>query len=340
MRLILRWSSGLPSASSTRACGSREAAARGRDRSGRDRRPWPPPSSPFCDRPGAAPCGRSARSCRRRAAGAEDAEQAALLARQPLDRLGLEAEAVDIASVSRVMRARTRSPMPIGSPSVAAAFAMAGTTDRGRAPSSLSQTAACAMRSPSSSRPMISSTATGGRLPFSRKSLRLPASVPSSAISASSRFKAMRSPPLMPKARAISRLPTLPGDVPDELEDLLLRRQAAVCGLRGVQRSFGLRGHASAVPCRFVRLGVPSWRQLLAAAAFAAWLRLRLWRSFRLRTSPASPGFARPWPFGFGRLALRAGFLPPPLAIALGEERDRLVDRQRRRVLSPSARWR
>ena len=49
--------------------------------------------------------------------------------------------------------------------------------------------------------------------PRSLKPLRLPASRPSAAISPSSALRAMRSPPLMLKARAISRLPDLAGAV-------------------------------------------------------------------------------------------------------------------------------
>ena len=79
----------------------------------------------------------------------------------------------------------------------------------GFSPCSRSHTTGSATRSPSSSRPITSSTATGGRPPFSVSSLRLPDRMPSSAISASRRFSAMRAPPLTEKARAISRLPTL-----------------------------------------------------------------------------------------------------------------------------------
>ncbi len=91
----------------------------------------------------------------------------------------------------------------------------------------LSQTAGSAMRSPSGSRPVTSSTATGGRPPFSLKSLRLPESRPSSAISASRAFSAMRSSLLRLKALVISRLPALVPGRAQEIHDLLLGGQAA-----------------------------------------------------------------------------------------------------------------
>ncbi len=78
---------------------------------------------------------------------------------------------------------------------------------RGGAPCSSSHTAGRAMNSPSLSRLTISSTVTGGRTPGRVSLRREPAINPSSAISRKSAFSAIRSLPLTPKARVISRLP-------------------------------------------------------------------------------------------------------------------------------------
>ena len=66
-----------------------------------------------------------------------------------------------------------------------------------------------AISSPSASVPVTSTTATSGRLAgAAMRRPRLRSIPPSAAMSFSIAFRAMRSPPLMPKARAISRLPT------------------------------------------------------------------------------------------------------------------------------------
>ena len=102
------------------------------------------------------------------------------------------------------MRARTRSPMPAtGSVSrLPSTMRM-----RGAAPFASSHAAGRAMNSPSASRAVTSITVTGGSTPGRVNLRREPAISPSSAISRSKSFSAIRSPPLTPKARAISRLP-------------------------------------------------------------------------------------------------------------------------------------
>src|SRR5688572_7265598 len=112
------------------------------------------------------------------------------------------------------MRASTRSPTPmLASMSTSGPRALRGVIKTsGRSPSS-SHTAGLAMRSPWLSRPVTSRIVTGGRPPFRRRLLRSPDSMPSSAMLASRRLNSMRSGPRTPNARAISRLPTLVGDV-------------------------------------------------------------------------------------------------------------------------------
>ena len=140
IRLILRWSSGLPSASRTRACGTLKRPC-GRGRSARDRRPWP-----RLRRPSAIDHSRSSL----RSTGsivppplrvrAEDAEQAALLARQALDRCGFEAVAARRRRPrASVMRARMRSPTPIARLDLGlrSAAPAGGSSTAGRSPSSL-----------------------------------------------------------------------------------------------------------------------------------------------------------------------------------------------------------
>ena len=102
------------------------------------------------------------------------------------------------------MRANTRSPMPATGPASRLLSAM---TMRGAGPCSSSHTAGRAMNSPSASRPVISITVTGGKTPGRVNLRREPAISPSSAMARNMSFNAMRSPPLIPKARAISRLP-------------------------------------------------------------------------------------------------------------------------------------
>src|SRR5215218_9646495 len=68
-----------------------------------------------------------------------------------------------------------------------------------------------AMSSPSRSRPVTSATMTGGSCPVLLTPLRRRSTTPSVSSSFSFCFSQMRSPPWMLKARAISRLPTLPG---------------------------------------------------------------------------------------------------------------------------------
>src|SRR6476469_3287849 len=102
------------------------------------------------------------------------------------------------------MRASTRSPMPAAGPLSCLLSAM---RMRGGGPCSSGQLAGRAMNSPWESRSTISSTVTDGTTPGRWSLRREPAISPSSAISRNSSFRATRSPPLTPKARAISRLP-------------------------------------------------------------------------------------------------------------------------------------
>ena len=105
------------------------------------------------------------------------------------------------------MRASTRSPMPATGPASRLLSAM---RMRGAGPCSSSQVAGLAMNSPSASRETISITVTGGSVPGRISLRREPAISPSSVMSRRSCFRAMRSPPFTPKARAISRLPASP----------------------------------------------------------------------------------------------------------------------------------
>ena len=166
IRLILRWSCGLPSVSTTRACGTPKRPERARSKRTRS------PSLASPSSPGAI--GHSFSSLRSTgsmtppplARGAEDAELAPLLLRQALDGLGLVAVAGDV---------RVLEPRDAGQDAVALAERRlagapaepraASTSTRGRSPSLASHTAGSAISSPSASRATISSTATGGSLP-------------------------------------------------------------------------------------------------------------------------------------------------------------------------------
>ena len=167
IRLILRWSCGLPSVSTTRACGTPKRPERGQIEAhevavlgvalvaGRDR---PFPQLLAVDGiDEAAALG----------AGAEDAELAALLARQALDGLAPRSGSRTTSGLSRrVMRARMRSPWPsAGSPARCRAAAARAPARGGARLRWRSQTAGSPISSPSASRATISSTATGGSLP-------------------------------------------------------------------------------------------------------------------------------------------------------------------------------
>ena len=105
------------------------------------------------------------------------------------------------------MRASTRSPMPATGPASRLLSAM---RMRGAGPCSSSQVAGLAMNSPSASRETISSTVTGGRCRAASACGASRRSARHRPCRAAAAFRAMRSPPLTPKARAISRLPASP----------------------------------------------------------------------------------------------------------------------------------
>ncbi len=128
---------------------------------------------------------------------------------------------------SLVTRASTLSPTPIGGSSLPGGFSRARIRMLGRSPSAVSHTAGLPIRSPSSSRPVTSSTATGGTDPGSCISRRLPISVPSPAISASSFFSPILRPALDAERLRDLALAHLLVRRGDELQDRILRRQLA-----------------------------------------------------------------------------------------------------------------
>ena len=82
---------------------------------------------------------------------------------------------------------------------------------RGGLPLALSHSTGSAISSPSLSVPVTSITATGGSAPGRSRRRDRRSSLPPAAICLSSSLSAARWSPRMLKARAISRLPTLPG---------------------------------------------------------------------------------------------------------------------------------
>ena len=78
-----------------------------------------------------------------------------------------------------------------------------------------------ARKSPSRSRERMSASTTGGRRPAVARPPRPRSRAPSSSISLRMRFRSILAAPLMPKACAISRLPTRVRRLRDEGEDLL-----------------------------------------------------------------------------------------------------------------------
>ena len=233
IRLVARWSCGLPSRSVTRALLHAEARGAARARSGRARR-----SRRRCVAPRATghsfSCLRSTGSMTPPppASARKMPSMASRGARQPLDGarligvVGVGAERGD-ARQHAVADAggRTRRRCLLSTMRM-----------RGGGPAPPSQVAGRAMNSPSASRSTISSTVTGGSTPGRCSLRREPAISPSSAMSRSSAFSAMRSPPLMPKARAISRLPALPLAPCEKVENLLLGRK--LCPLSVWERSW------------------------------------------------------------------------------------------------------
>ena len=186
-------------------------------------------------------------------------------------------------------------------------------------------------------RPVISSTATGGSLPFLRRPLAVAArACLRRSCSASRRLRSMRAPPLMPNARAISRLPTLLRRVAHEVEDFLAAGRPSALGRRAL---LGLRfaRHVSSLSSG------ASWdlRQALSLSAsvrqVAAWLcslaclGIRAW-AFAAGLLPARSAF--------GGFSLPAAFVAPaawafchrPWRRAPASSCDRLVDAERRRI--------
>ena len=177
-------------------------------------------------------------------AGAEDAELAALLLGQALDRLRL----VAVAEHVHVFQARDAWPgcgRPGRAPARRRVPPSRGWRGRARGGARLrcgSQTAGSPINSPSASRATISSTATGGILPRSLKPLRLPLSRPSSAISVSSCFSATRSLPCDRERARNLALARRDARILDELEDLVLGGQPRAAGF------LRFAGHRACVP--------------------------------------------------------------------------------------------
>jgi hypothetical protein len=126
----------------------------------------------------------------------------------------LMTRAVGISPPPSVRRARIRSPTAgAGAASRAFRAARGGRRRRirGGSPASSSHSAGVAISSPSVVRSVTARTETDGRSPARVSLPRFFSTVPSSARSFSIRFSAILSPPLMPKARPISRFPAAPG---------------------------------------------------------------------------------------------------------------------------------
>ena len=184
------------------------------------------------------------------------------------------------------------------------------------------------MRSPSASRPVTSSTVTGGRPPFLRRLLRSPdehAVLGHARPAGASRRCA--APPVMPKARAISRLPTLLGDV------LMNSRISSLPGrpsrLGGRARSWpsGLARHRQSWPWRAVMCGTLLRRRPSRPLA-------RPWRQRPLRRPCPILRLSPPALASALRFARRLLLLAAALGGALGEELDGFVHAERRRVLA------
>ena len=184
------------------------------------------------------------------------------------------------------MRARMRSPTAI-SVSMSACGPRAwctGSSTVGRSPSAPSQTSGMAMRSPSSSRPVTSNTATGGRLPVLRRPLRLPDSVPSPVRFASSRLRSRRCGTLDAERARDLALADLARRVADEVEDFGTVGELPPLGARPFV-SVGFARTSSAcldhgncfkkcVSCRPLRRQPPPWPCRPAALQPSrAWLR-------------------------------------------------------------------
>ena len=188
------------------------------------------------------------------------------------------------------MRASTRSPTPmLASMSTSGPRALCGAIrTSGRSPSS-SHTAGLAMRSPSSSRPVTSRIVTEGRPPFLRRLLRSPDSMPSSVMLASRRLKSTRCGPRTPKARAISRLPTLVGDV--LMNSMISSRPGSPSRLGGPPfwLPFGLRGMSG---CLAEGHGALRSRRRPSPASWSP----DPWRACRLRPCPTLHFSPPAWP--------------------------------------------
>ena len=159
---------------------------------------------------------------------------------------------VDSPPSLSAIRNNARSPTP-GTGAPRRCFAGRSTRMRGAAPNSaVSQSLGTASRSPSASRPVISATTTLGRAPARRRFRRRRASVPSLSMSLRRRFNSVRSPPLMPNARAISRFPILLSAFrPASLAAARSRcRKARMSSLVGIDEEGGIaircRPHAAA----------------------------------------------------------------------------------------------
>src|SRR5690606_6059644 len=156
-------------------------------------------------------------------------------------------------------------------------------------------------------------TPTGGRLPVSRIALRLPDSVPSSDISASSFLSAARSgPPLIWKARAISFLPTFVGEE---------RTNSRICSFVG-RPGFLLPPACILATSEAPQFGAQGERGLLGGLVDHGFPAFRLFLDA----------------YAFHRSLLACGLAPRRLLAALGyalaEQLHGLLDRKCGRVLA------
>ncbi len=163
--------------------------------------------------------------------------------------------------------------------------------------------------------------------PFRRSARRSPASAPSSAISARRLFSAIRAPPFTANARAISRLPALPG---------CAFRNSMICSLLGMSPLAGARAFFRLPGARIVSGPNLGFRP---AVGFAAVFFGGDFFGADLRLAAGLP----PSPFGaaadFSALLWRSlrfsrGLLSAALFDALCNQRHRFVHCQARRFLA------
>ncbi len=184
----------------------------------------------------------------------------------------------DAAGVADRHRRPRRSPRPAAargrrrrrSRSASPGAARAGGSSAARRAPPRPIRSGLAISSPSRSRVVISASTTCGSVPGWCSFLRAAATWPSSASSRSMRLSAARSAFFRPKARAISRVPTLPGCLPMKARISSLVGRATTRGLErgGLERGrftvcgarYGGKLSTSTPSCHPARATWHSWR--------------------------------------------------------------------------------